>query len=110
MRLKIVASLVVLLISHSVLAGSVQCNCPEVDAKGTGDTSCSATESGSQCTIDFNTFNFDDERSAFELLSSVSEGNAIFVDLESFNGTRFLNAKMLLAWEKKIRRLWLILF
>ena len=53
-------------------AGSVQCECPSVLATGTGDTSCSATETGNACTVDFNTFNERDEERAFDLLRSLT--------------------------------------
>lgn len=64
-----------------VHAGAVQCTCPEVSAKGTGDTSCSTTESGNECTIDFNTFNRNDERAAFDVLNSLSSDSLKYPDL-----------------------------
>ena len=69
---RIALASVSLLMSTPLYAGTSQCDCPSISAKGTGDTSCSATESGGSCTIDFNTFNPADEQAAFELLSTVS--------------------------------------
>jgi len=37
-------------------AGRVNCECPSISAKGTGNTSCSATENIDECTIDYNQF------------------------------------------------------
>ena len=78
------------ILSNPAFGGSVQCECPSVDAKGTGDTSCSATESGSECTVDFNTFNPKDEQAAFDALSQSSQNQTNFVSLEGIAGTRFL--------------------
>ena len=57
----------IILLAGVASAGTVQCTCPNINAKGTGDTSCSATETGSECTIDFNTFNPADEEAAAEI-------------------------------------------
>lgn len=70
MRKTLIALL--LLVPWPTLAGEVQCNCPSVPAEGTGDTSCSATESNEVCTIDFNTFAIEDEQAALELLSDAT--------------------------------------
>ena len=40
---------------HS-FAGRVNCECPSISAKGTGNSSCSATENSGECTIDYNQF------------------------------------------------------
>ena len=68
MRSKLAA--LIIMATTSAHAGEVQCSCPTVSAKGTGDTSCSATETGGKCTIDFNTFSFEDEQAAADLLAS----------------------------------------
>jgi hypothetical protein len=52
------------------LAGEVQCNCPTINAQGTGNSDCSASESSGVCTIDFNTFADADENLAIGLVSS----------------------------------------
>jgi hypothetical protein len=48
--------------------GKVQCSCPKVPADGEGLTSCSASESGGRCNIDFNLFGLESERRAAQLL------------------------------------------
>ena len=60
---------VLLLYCSEVLGGTVQCECPSIDAKGTGNSDCSASESGGKCIIDFNTFDEAVERRAQELVS-----------------------------------------
>jgi hypothetical protein len=59
-------------------AGSVQCECPSIDAKGTGNSDCSASESGGVCTIDFNTFGEAVEKKAFKLVSDILGNQKIF--------------------------------
>jgi hypothetical protein len=59
--------LIIALMSISASA-KVQCSCPKVPADGEGNTSCSASESGGRCTIDFNLFGLESERRAAQLL------------------------------------------
>jgi hypothetical protein len=49
-------------------SAKVQCSCPTVPADGEGNTSCSASESGGRCTIDFNLFGPENEMRAAQLL------------------------------------------
>ena len=69
---QVTLALFMVLLTHASIAGTVQCECPSVDAKATGDSSCSATETGGECTIDFNTFDPGDEEKAFTLLKGES--------------------------------------
>ena len=66
-----------------VYAGTVQCQCPNIKAKGTGDTSCSATESGSNCTIDFNYFNPADEAAAYNALNQGNQDDLSWVGVDA---------------------------
>lgn len=65
-----------LLIIMSLLCGlaqanHVKCKCPNIDARATGSTSCSASESSGICTISFNEFDDRLELTARDLLSRV---------------------------------------
>jgi hypothetical protein len=53
----------------SLAWSAVQCTCPRVLANGTGNTSCSAAESNSRCSLDFNLFGPEREQRAAELLA-----------------------------------------
>jgi hypothetical protein len=55
-------------ISNTPARAETQCTCPKVAASGVGNTSCSASESNSKCTVDFNIF-FEREARATALLS-----------------------------------------
>ncbi|HVQ36383.1 MAG TPA: hypothetical protein VMS31_02555 [Pyrinomonadaceae bacterium] len=56
-------------------SGKVQCSCQKIPADGEGNTSCSAAESGSRCTIDFNLFGRESETRAAELLRKYGRRN-----------------------------------
>ena len=43
---------------------AVKCSCPSIDADGEGNTSCSTSESGGRCTIDYNLFSEREHRAA----------------------------------------------
>lgn len=81
-------AVIFLLAATNAYAGSVQCTCPTVSAKGTGDTSCSATESGGTCTVDFNTFTMEDEQAALKLLAASARTDIAyrFLDRNEFRG------------------------
>lgn len=58
-----------LLLSITSAIAEVHCKCPRIAAQGVGDLSCSASESNSICTVDFNIFGPVREGRASELLS-----------------------------------------
>ncbi|MQU91733.1 hypothetical protein [Sinorhizobium meliloti] len=61
--------------------GANQCNCPQVPAKGEGNSSCSASESNGSCTIDFNIF-YDRENRAAQLLEQAGIASVSLPDAE----------------------------
>ena len=82
------------LLAHTAFSGTVRCECPEVNAKGTGDSSCTATETGGECTIDFNTFNLADEEQAFTLLKEVtSVKGVVWTRFNQYPGLTFQRAQ-----------------
>mgnify|MGYP000073690972 CR=1 FL=1 len=64
------------------LAGSVQCTCPTVNAEGTGNSSCSASESGGKCTVDFNHFDQEDKQTAANVWNRVLNGRNFSPNLD----------------------------
>lgn len=54
-------------------ANHVKCKCPNIDARATGSTSCSASESSGICTISFNEFDTRLELTARELLLQIGQ-------------------------------------
>ena len=56
-------------------SAKVQCSCPNISADGEGNTSCSASESGRLCTIDFHLFGPESEKRAAELLARFGKVN-----------------------------------
>lgn len=61
-----------LLLWNAPSNAAVQCTCPTVTADGEGNTSCSASESGERCTIDFNLFGPVREERAAQILAEVT--------------------------------------
>lgn len=59
-------------------AAAIQCTCPSIAAEAKGNSSCSATETGSRCTIDFNRFPDFLESNAAEDLSRMLDGGVNF--------------------------------
>jgi hypothetical protein len=56
-------------------AATIQCTCPSIAAEAKGNSSCSATETGSRCTIDFNRFpDFLESKAAEDLSKALDEG------------------------------------
>ena len=51
-------------------ANHVKCKCPNIDARGTGDTSCSASETSGVCSIAFNSFDTELELAAKDSLQN----------------------------------------
>ena len=54
-------------ISTEPAQATVKCSCSTINADGEGNTSCSTSESGGRCTIDYNLFNEREDR-AVEVL------------------------------------------
>ncbi|WP_425404228.1 hypothetical protein [Hwanghaeella sp.] len=54
----------------AVAMAGVKCSCPSVKADGEGNSSCSASESGDRCTIDYNMFG-EREVAAYQALESL---------------------------------------
>lgn len=79
---------------------AVKCNCPTIDAKGEGNTSCSASESNNECTIDYNLF-AEREQRANNLLNNagvnllVPNPRANSIDLRNLHGSRRVDAVIL---------------
>ena len=67
------------------MAGSVRCTCPSVKADGKGNTSCSATETGNRCTIDFNEFGRHVEYQAAQALSNATNRSFAVVEFRRRN-------------------------
>ncbi len=66
-RILLCSGLILVLMSIPA-SGKVQCSCPKIAADGEGQTSCSASESGGRCTIDFNLFGQASEKRAADLI------------------------------------------
>jgi hypothetical protein len=62
------------------IAGSVQCKCITVKARGTGNSSCSASESGEECMIDYNTFDESVENKAHGLVKEILGDDSVFFE------------------------------
>lgn len=73
-------ALFLLLFSFSLQANHVKCKCPGVDARGTGESSCSASETNGQCTIAFNEFDPALENAALDALQKAVKWKNIQVD------------------------------
>ena len=68
---KTLVTIFALLLSVSGQASHVKCKCPQVDARGTGDSSCSASETGGRCSIAFNEFDPAYEAAAIDVLKEL---------------------------------------
>ena len=74
----------ILCLSLPAQANHVKCKCPNIDARGTGDSSCSASESSGRCTIAFNEFDTVLERTAKDALQKTVRWREIqFTELPS---------------------------
>ena len=74
----------ILFLSLPVQPNHVKCKCPNIDAQGTGDSSCSASESSGRCTIAFNEFDTALERTAKNVLQKTVRWREIqFTELPS---------------------------
>ena len=63
----------------------VKCSCPSINADGEGNTSCSTSESGGRCSIDYNLFNEREKRAA-KLLSKILKMQfAAYGELNTFD-------------------------
>ncbi|TNF18721.1 MAG: hypothetical protein EP318_17260 [Rhodobacteraceae bacterium] len=67
-RLPALSLVALAMVVAAPVQAEVKCSCPTIKAEGEGNTSCSANESGGQCTIDYNLFGLREVRAA-ELLS-----------------------------------------
>ena len=74
---KIVFAICLILMLMPAQANHVKCSCPNVNARATGSTSCSASESNGQCTVAFNEFDKNLELSASALLQRYSQNSNI---------------------------------
>jgi hypothetical protein len=63
---------------------ATRCECPSVKAYGEGNSSCSASESNGQCSVDFNVF-AEREARAYEFLQSLDLPTNSFADLSNLD-------------------------
>ncbi len=75
--IKLFTTFIALLLLFGNSALAAQCTCPSVKAEGKGNTSCSASESGNWCTVDFNLFSPDIEQRAAAIVSTQLSGKVI---------------------------------
>lgn len=68
MNLALVRFTILIFLLHLILvpanANHVKCKCPNIDARGSGDSSCSASETNGVCSIAFNEFDIELELAA----------------------------------------------
>lgn len=84
MMLKLLSCCVGLIMALMSISASakMQCSCPKIPADGEGNTSCSASESGGRCTIDFNLFGPESEKRAAQLLIEFGHTKLTLPDAE----------------------------
>ena len=61
----------------------VKCSCPTIKAGGEGNTSCSTSESGGRCTIDYNLFGTRENRAASILQQVLKRKFTAYSDLNT---------------------------
>ena len=63
----------------------VKCSCPSINADGEGNTSCSTSESGGRCSIDYNLFNEREKRAAKQLSEILKMEFTAYGELNTFD-------------------------